>query len=328
MKKRKLGKNGPEVSVIGLGCMGMSEFYGKADDRESEGVILKALEQGITMLDTADTYGFGHNEELVGRVLRQWKGEVFVATKFGIVRKPGEYKRIIDNSPEYINKAVEASLRRLKRDYVDLYYVHRLSDKIPIEETTASLALLVKQGKVRYIGFSEISAKTIERAHSVHPVTALQTEYSLFTRGVEREVLPTLERLGIGFVPYSPLGRGFLSGRLNKETINAEGDFRKMLPRNSDENYEHNMALVKKLAEIASARGITPAQMALAWVISRGEHVVPIPGTKREKYLMENIGAADVQLYKSEIDALDGIFYSGAVRGSRYSEAGMAGIEE
>ncbi|OPY87017.1 MAG: General stress protein 69 [Smithella sp. PtaU1.Bin162] len=327
MKKRKLGKNGPEVSVIGLGCMGMSEFYGKTDDRESEKVILKALEEGITMLDTADMYGFGHNEELLGRVLQKWKGEVFLATKFGIVRKPGEYKRIIDNSPEYINKAIEASLRRLKRDYVDLYYVHRLNDQTPVEETTAALALLVKQGKVRYIGFSEISAKTIERAHAVHPVTALQTEYSLFSRGVEKEILPVLERLGIGFVPYSPLGRGFLSGSLNKAAI-TDGDFRKMLPRTSGENYDYNQGLVKKLADIASARGIKPAQMALAWVISRGDYIVPIPGTKREKYLMENIGSVDVELDESEIDALGSIFYPGAVRGNRYSDAGMVGIEE
>jgi aryl-alcohol dehydrogenase-like predicted oxidoreductase len=329
MRMRRLGTNGPEVSVIGLGCMGMSEFYGKSDDKESERVILKALQQGITMLDTSDMYGAGHNEELIGNALQQWKGDVFIATKFGIVRKPGgEYTRTHDNRPEYINSAIEASLRRLKRDHVDLYYVHRLGKQVPVEDTMGALAGLVKQGKIRYIGFSEISARTIERANSVHPVTALQTEYSLFTRNVEKEILPTLDRLGIGFVPYSPLGRGFLSGKLDKGAISQEGDFRKTLPRSSDENYEHNMGLVKKLEQVASAHGITPAQMALAWVIARGEHIVPIHGTRREKYLMENIGAADVRLDKSEIDVLNNIFYPGTVKGDRYTEAGMLGIEE
>lgn len=267
MKQRKLGINGPEVSAIGLGCMGMSEFYGKIDDAESKRVILTALRQGITMLDTADMYGYGHNEKLIGEVLQEWKEQVFIATKFGIVRQQGEYKRSINNSSEYIRVALERSLKNLKREVIDLYYIHRLDNSVQIEDTITALAKHVKEGKIRYIGISEASAKTIERAHAVHPITALQSEYSLITRHVEKEILPTLEKLGIGFVPYCPLGRGLLSCRLDREQINQEGDLRKYLPRTGDQYYDENQDAINKLKEFANLKGITPSQAALAWVL-------------------------------------------------------------
>ncbi|HEY1405042.1 MAG TPA: aldo/keto reductase [Spirochaetota bacterium] len=328
MKKRKLGKNGPELSAIGLGCMGMSEFYGKHDDAESEKVILRAIDNGITMFDTAESYGQGHNEELLGRVLSAQKEDVFIATKFGIVRRPGEYRRTINNSESYIRAALEGSLRRLRRDYVDLYYVHRLDQSVPVEDTMGVLSRLVAEGKIRHIGLSEVSARTIRRAHAVHPLCALQSEYSLFTRDAEKEIIPTLNELGIGFVPYCPLGRGFLTGTLDSETISRDGDFRGILPRSSDQNREHNQTLVRGFAEEARRCGVKPSQLAIAWVLAKGESFVPIPGTKRECYLMENIASTEIELDADTRSRLENIFYIGAVKGARYTEEGMVGIEE
>ncbi len=328
MYKKNLGSKGPSVSAMGLGCMSMSEFYGKGDDAESRRVILKALEMGITMLDTADQYGSGHNEELIGDTLREWKEEVFVATKSGIVRRPGEYKRTINNRPEYIREALEKSLKRLRRDHVDLYYIHRRDHSTPLEDAIGELSKLVEQGKIRYIGLSEVSAETILKADTIHHVTAVQSEYSLFTRGVEESVLDAVKKIDAGFVPYSPLGRGFLTGKLSKEIIKSEGDLRQFMPRTSGANYETNNRLVKQLEEFAAELNATPAQVALAWVMSRGENIVPIPGTRREKYLLENIAAADVTLDKRSREYLETVFYPGAVKGERYSEEGMVGVEE
>lgn len=325
MKKRRLGTGGPEVSAVGLGCMGMSEFYGPANDESSRRLIQEALKSGITLLDTADTYGLGHNESLIADALRGWKGDVFIATKFGIVRKPGEYKRSISGRPEYVRQAAEASLKRLKRDWIDLYYVHRIDVTVPIEETVGAMADLVKEGKVRYIGLSEPSAKTTRKAHAVHPLAAVQSEFSLWTRHVEEEILPTLRKLGIGFVAYSPLGRGFLTGALDMKGL-GQADFRNLVPRLQGENYEHNLALVKRLQELASEKGVTPAQLALAWVLAKGDDIVPIPGTRRSRYLQENIQAADLKLTEKEIADIEAIFRADAVKGNRYPDAGMAGI--
>ncbi len=326
MKQRRLGKGGPEVSAIGLGCMGMSEFYGPSDDENSRRLILEAIESGITMLDTSDTYGLGHNESLIADALKAWKGDVFIATKFGIVRKPGEYRRSICGRPEYVREAAEASLKRLKRDIIDLYYVHRIDVTVPIEETVGAMADLVREGKVRWIGLSEPSAKTIRKAHAVHPLAAVQSEFSLWTRHVEAEILPTLRELGIGFVAYSPLGRGFLTGALDRNGLD-KGDFRNLLPRLQGENYDHNLALVGRLQNMAAQKGVTPAQLALAWVLHKGDDIVPIPGTRRSKYLQENIAATALHLDESEIASLESIFTAGAVKGNRYPDAGMAGID-
>ena len=327
MIKRKLGENGPEVSAIGLGCMGMSEFYGKADDAESIRVILKALENGITMLDTADMYGAGHNEELISRALKECKADVFIATKCGIVKKKGEYERQINNRPEYIRESLEGSLKRLKRDHADLYYLHRLDKSTPLEESIGELSRLVEEGKIRYIGLSEVSAYTLEKADEIHHVTALQSEYSLFTRGIEKDILPATERLGTGFVSYSPIGRGLLSAKLNPDDMGKDGDLRKILPR-TGENYKSNMKLVKQLEDVAVSAGTTPAQMALAWVMSKGKHIVAIPGTKREKYLMENISAVDLKPDEKILKMIEEIFTPSAVKGERYTPEGMKGIED
>jgi aryl-alcohol dehydrogenase-like predicted oxidoreductase len=325
MKKRRLGRGGPEVSAIGLGCMGMSEFYGPSDDEKSRRLILEALESGITMLDTSDTYGLGHNESLIADALKEWKGDAFIATKFGIVRKPGEYKRSITGRPEYVRQAADASLKRLRREVIDLYYIHRIDVTVPIEETVGVMADLVKEGKVRWIGLSEPSAKTIRKGHAVHPLAAVQSEFSLWTRHVEEEILPTLRELGIGFVAYSPLGRGFLTGALDKNGLDPS-DFRHLLPRLQRENYDHNLALVEGLKELAAQKSVTPAQLALAWVLHKGDDIVPIPGTRRPRYLKENIDAAGLHLDESEIASLESIFTAGAVKGNRYPDAGMAGI--
>lgn len=325
MKKRLLGKNGPEVSAIGLGCMGMSEFYGTTNDAESKVTILTALENGITMLDTADCYRNGHNEELIASALKDWHGDVFVATKFGIVREEGKYERTISGRPEYVRKAAEASLRRLKRDVIDLYYIHRVDAGVPIEETIGAMSDLVRQGKVRYIGISEASVTTIRRAHAVHPLTALQTEYSLWTRHIEDEILPTLNELGIGLVPYSPLGRGFLTGKIVKSAI-EEGDFRKSFPRMQGENFDSNQVLVKKLEELAKAKGVKASQLALAWVLAKGENIVPIPGTKRVEYLLENIKAAEISIDNGDIEQMESIFNLDLVKGDRYTVEGMKGV--
>ncbi len=326
MKTRKLGTDGPVVSAIGLGCMAMSEFYGRSDDAESKMVIRKALEMGITMLDTADTYGNGHNEELIGQVLRNWQGRTCVATKFGIVRKPGEYARTICGKPEYVREAVEASLKRLGIETIDLYYVHRIDPAVPIEDTIGVMSQLVSEGKIRYIGLSEPSVATVLRAHKVHRIAAVQSEYSLFTREMESELLPVLQREGIGFVPYSPLGRGFLTGKVDQQSISQQDDFRKLLPRNQGDNYTHNMKLVDNLQGIANDKGVTAAQLALAWVLAKGEGIVPIPGTRRQRYLEENIAAANIELTECEIKHIESVFGIGVVAGERYTIEGMVGL--
>lgn len=326
MKKRRLGQNGPEVSAIGLGCMGMSEFYGKSDDNKSKKTILAALEHGVTMLDTSDTYGNGHNEELIASALKEWGSDVFIATKFGIVREKGAYERKISGRPEYVKQAAEASLKRLKRDVIDLYYIHRIDINTPIEETVGTMSDLVRQGKIRYIGISEASAATIRKAHAVHPLTAVQTEYSLWTRHVENIILPALEELGIGFVPYSPLGRGFLTGKLDKSSITRTGDFRQTLPRMQGENFDGNLSLVKKLEVLAQAKGVKISQLALAWILAKGENIVPIPGTRHTKYLLENIGASNIILDAGEIEEIESVFTPGAVKGDRYTPEGMKGV--
>lgn len=326
MKRRRLGIKGPDVSAIGLGCMGMSEFYGKSDDSESVRVILKALESGITMLDTAEMYGSGHNEELIGRALREWSGEVFVATKCGIIRKKGEYERKISNRPEYIREALEGSLKRLERDHADLYYLHRLDTSTPLEDSIGELSRLVEEGKIRYIGLSEVSAATLEKAERIHHITALQSEYSLFTRGIEPEILPAAERLGTGFVAYSPIGRGMLSAKLGKADFMQEGDLRLNLPR-TGENFDSNIKLVIELEKAAASAGITPSQLALAWVLSKSSHIVPIPGTRREKHLLENIATVDISVDMDILKKLEEIFIPGAVKGERYTPEGMKGVE-
>ncbi|MFV0436834.1 MAG: aldo/keto reductase [Desulfopila sp.] len=326
MKSRILGRNGLAVSAIGLGCMAMSEFYGKSDDRQSKAVILQALEAGVTMLDTADTYGDGHNEKLVGEVVKQWPGKVTIASKFGIVRKPGEYARTICGKPEYLRQAVEASLRRLQVETIDLYYVHRIDQTVPIEETVGAMADLVGAGKIRYIGLSEPSVATLLKAQAEHPITAVQSEYSLFTRDLEVEMLPVLEQYGIGLVPYSPLGRGILTGKIDRDTMSQPDDFRKMLPRNQKENYTHNRQLVEQLERLAAEKEVSAAQLALAWVLAKGEHIVPIPGTRRPEYLKDNIAATEISLTAEDIKRLETIFHPGAVMGERYTQEGMAGV--
>jgi aryl-alcohol dehydrogenase-like predicted oxidoreductase len=306
--------------------MAMSEFYGKSDDTESKKVIRQALEMGVTMLDTADTYGNGHNEELIGQVLRDWHGQAFVATKFGIVRKPGEYARTICGRPEYVREAVEGSLKRLGVETIDLYYIHRIDTTIPIEDTVGVMSELVDEGKIRYIGLSEPSVATVLKAHKIHPITAVQSEYSLFTREMESEVLPVLRREGIGFIPYSPLGRGFLTGKVDQQSISQQDDFRKLLPRNQGDNYTHNMKLVDNLQGIARNKGVTAAQLALAWVLAKGDDIVPIPGTRRQKYLEENIAAVHLDLTTGDIEQIETVFGLGAVAGERYTAEGMVGL--
>lgn len=327
MQRNSIGKSGVKVSRLGLGCMGMSEFYGNTDDALSVKVILKALESGITMLDTADIYGSGHNEELISRAIRNWKDDVFISTKFGIVRKEGSYERIINGKPDYVKKACEESLRRLKREYIDLYYIHRIDVTTPIEDTVAAMADLVKAGKVRFLGISEASPETIKRAHSVHPLTALQSEYSLWTRDIERKVLPCIRSLGIALVAYSPLGRGFLSGKIKDTNILDKDDFRLMTPRFKEENFRENLKLLQYLEEKANQAGITPAQLALSWLIHQGEDVFPIPGTRNTDRLLENIAAAVMKIEPAILAELSDYFLENSPRGSRYPETGMAGID-
>ncbi|MFF4992386.1 aldo/keto reductase [Streptosporangium saharense] len=324
MNRRRLGRGGPEVSAIGLGCMGMSEFYGQADDSASIAVIHRALDLGVDFLDTADMYGRGHNEELVGRAIRDRRDEVVLATKFGIVRGEGE-ERGVDGSPGYVRQAAEASLRRLGVDHIDLYYLHRRDPQVPIEETVGAMAELVAQGKIGAIGLSEVSAETLRKAHATHPVTALQSEYSLFTRGLEAEILPTARELGVALVAYSPISRGLLGGTLGTGDRLPDDDFRRNLPRFAGENGSHNEELVTEVRGIAEEVGCTPAQLALAWLLTRGEDVVPIPGTKRLRYLEENTAAADVTLTADQLAALDAAVPPDSVRGDRY--ASMALIE-
>jgi aryl-alcohol dehydrogenase-like predicted oxidoreductase len=328
MHTRTLGPDGPEVSAVGLGCMGMSAFYGAADEGEALRTIRRALDLGCNFLDTSDMYGPHTNERLVGRAIDGRRDEVFLATKFGIRLEPGEGGgppvRSIDGSREYVRVACEGSLQRLGVERIDLYYQHRVDPNTPIEDTVAAMAELVSEGKVRYLGLSEASAETIRRAHAVHPITALQTEYSLWTRDVEAEILPTLQELGIALVAYSPLGRGFLSGRFSSPEELDEGDFRRHGPRFTGENLEHNSELVARVRELAAEKGVTPGQLALAWVLHRGEHIVPIPGTKRVSYLEENLAAADVQLSEAEVERIAQTVPAAA--GARYDEAGMRSV--
>jgi len=325
MQRRKLGAD-LEVSALGLGCMGMSEFYGARDDAQSMQVLERAIAMGIDFLDTADMYGPYHNEELIGRFLATHKPKVKIATKFGIVRKPGEYQRNIDNSPQYARACCEASLRRLGLEHIDLYYVHRIDPMQPIEETMTGLAQLVQEGKIARIGLSEVNSATLRRAHAVHPVTAVQTEYSLWTRDVEGDVLPTCRELGIGLVAYSPLGRGFLTGRYQNDAPLEKGDFRASLPRFQPENIAHNRLLVEVVTAIAKQKSCTPAQISLAWLLAQGDDIVPIPGTKRLHYLQENVGALAVQLDVQDLAELNHALNNMTVVGERYTAEGMKGV--
>jgi aryl-alcohol dehydrogenase-like predicted oxidoreductase len=323
MKTRKLGDQGLVVTELGLGCMGMSQFYGPRDDAESTATLERAIELGIDFFDTADVYGTGHNEELVGKVLRKHRNRVIIATKFGNQVLP-DGTRAINGRPEYVRSACDASLKRLGVGHVDLYYQHRVDKNVPIEETVGAMADLVRQGKVRYLGLSEASAKTIRRAHAVHPISALQSEYSLWTRDYEDEVIPTLRELGVGFVPFSPLGRGLLSGEL--KDLPADDMRKKISPRFEGGNLDQNLKVVARLKEIAQEKGITPSQLALAWVLAQGDDIVPIPGTKRRKYLEENIAAADVNLSKSDVARIEEAAPKGFAAGGRYHDMSTVNI--
>jgi len=327
MKKRRLGRNGPELSAVGLGCMGMSEFYGPRDDDESIATIHAALDAGLSFLDTADVYGPRTNEELVGKAIASRRSEVFLATKFGIVRGPNPLDRGVSGKPDYVKASCDASLKRLGVDVIDLYYQHRVDPKTPIEDTVGAMAELVKAGKVRHIGLSEASSSTIRRAARVHKITALQSEYSLWSRDVEDDVLATCRELGIGFVPYSPLGRGFLTGEIKRFEDLAEDDFRRHSPRFQGENFDKNLKLVERIGELAAEKGVTRSQLALAWVLAQGDDVVPIFGTKRRTYLAENLRALDVVLTTADLTRIESVAPKGAAAGERYPEIGRALID-
>ncbi len=326
MKTRILGNSGIAVSAVGLGCMGMSDFYGKSDDAASLALLEKAVELGVNFWDTADMYGTGHNEMLISQVLRQHRDEITIATKFGNMRRIDGAHLGINGTPEYVKSACDMSLKRLGVEYIDLYYQHRVDPNVPIEDTVGAMAELVKAGKVRFLGLSEASAQTIHRASAVHPITALQTEYSLWTRDPEGEILDTCRELNIAFVAYSPLGRGFLTGQVTQLDELEATDFRRTNPRWREENLAQNLALVDKIKEIAAAKGCTPAQLALAWVLAQGENIIPIPGTRREQYLRENIGALDVMLTADDLTHINDVLPAGAAAGTRYHETMMSRV--
>ena len=327
MKTRRLGRNGPVVSAVGLGCMGMSQSYGEPDEAGGIATIHRALELGVTFLDTADVYGPFTNEELVGRAIRERRDEVFLATKCGFVPEEGGRPSKVDGSPEHIRAACDASLRRLGVRTIDLYYLHRVDPRTPIEESVRAMAGLVAEGKVRYLGLSEISANTLRRALAVHPITAVQSEYSLWTRDPETGILPACRELGVGFVPFSPLGRGFLSGTVRTLEGLPSDDFRRGVPRFQGENLAANLVLVDRLNDLAREKGCTRAQLALAWVLAQGEEVVPIPGTKRRKYLEENAAAVDVPLTRSDLTRIEDAIPKGSAVGARYSPQGFALVD-
>jgi aryl-alcohol dehydrogenase-like predicted oxidoreductase len=321
--KRRLGSNGPEVSAMGLGCMGMSEFYGSGSEQESIATIHHAIERGVSFLDTADMYGVGRNEELVGRAIRDRRDQVFLATKFGNVRGPAGEFLGVKGDPDYVRSACEASLKRLGVEVIDLYYQHRVDPNVPIEDTVGAMLRLKEEGKVRFLGLSEAAPRTIRRAAAVATISAVQTELSLWSRDAEAEVLPTVRELGIAYVAYSPLGRGFLTGQITSPDDFPEDDFRKFHPRFQGENFAKNIALVREVEAMAKEKGCTTAQLALAWVLAQGDDVIPIPGTKRVRYLDENIGALEVHLSDADLKRLDEILPPGAAAGMRYHERGM-----